>query len=95
MSPGEIFVLQNAGFAPEEIFYIGNNVSCEEMSYCIERGILVSVDSLSQLEQFGRISLGGKVAVRFNPGMGAGHCEKVITAVIRLSLVSSLNFIRK
>ena len=80
MSPGEIFVLQNAGFAPEEIFYIGNNVSCEEMSYCIERGILVSVDSLSQLEQFGRINPGGKVAVRFNPGMGAGHCEKVITA---------------
>jgi len=80
MSPGEIFVLQNAGFAPEEIFYIGNNVSCEEMSYCIERGILVSVDSLSQLEQFGQINPGGKVAVRFNPGMGAGHCEKVITA---------------
>ena len=80
MSPGEIFVLQNAGFAPEEIFYIGNNVSCEEMSYCIERGILVSVDSLSQLEQFGQIDPGGSVAVRFNPGMGAGHCEKVITA---------------
>lgn len=80
MSPGEIFVLQNAGFAPEEIFYIGNNVSCEEMSYCIERGILVSVDSLSQLDQFGQIDPGGKVAVRFNPGMGAGHCEKVITA---------------
>lgn len=80
MSPGEIFVLQNAGFAPEEIFYIGNNVSCEEMSYCIERGILVSVDSLPQLEQFGQINPGGKVAVRFNPGMGAGHCEKVITA---------------
>ena len=80
MSPGEIFVLQNAGFAPEDIFYIGNNVSCEEMSYCIERSILVSVDSLSQLEQFGQINPGGKVAVRFNPGMGAGHCEKVITA---------------
>jgi len=50
------------------------------MSYCIERGILVSVDSLSQLEQFGQIDPGGRVAVRFNPGMGAGHCEKVITA---------------
>lgn len=80
MSPGEIFVLQKAGFAPEEIFYIGNNVSCEEMSYCLDRGILVSVDSLSQLEQFGQINPGGRVAVRFNPGMGAGHCEKVITA---------------
>lgn len=80
MSPGEIFVLQKAGFAPKDIFYIGNNVSCEEMSYCLERGIVVSVDSLSQLEQFGRINPGGRVAVRFNPGMGAGHCEKVITA---------------
>ena len=80
MSPGEIFVLQNSGFSPEDIFYIGNNVSREEMSYCAERGILVSVDSLSQLEQFGKICPGGKVAVRFNPGTGAGHCDKVVTA---------------
>jgi diaminopimelate decarboxylase len=44
----------------KEIFYIGNNVSREEMSCCIERGILVSVDSLSQLEQFGMISPGAE-----------------------------------
>ncbi len=80
MSPGEIFVVERSGFPAEEIFYIGNNVSREEMSYCIERGILVSVDSLSQLEQFGMICPGGSVAIRFNPGMGAGHCDKVITA---------------
>jgi len=80
MSPGEIYLLQKSGFSPKEIFYIGNNVSCEEMSYCIERDILVSVDSLSQLELFGQINPGGKVAVRFNPGIGAGHCDKVITA---------------
>lgn len=80
MSPGEIYLLQRSGFTPKEIFYIGNNVSCEEMSYCIEKDILVSVDSLSQLEQFGQINPGGKVAVRFNPGIGAGHCDKVITA---------------
>ncbi|NLX84722.1 MAG: diaminopimelate decarboxylase, partial [Synergistaceae bacterium] len=70
MSPGEIYLLQRSGFTPKEIFYIGNNVSCEEMSYCIEKDILVSVDSLSQLEQFGQINPGGKVAVRFNPGIG-------------------------
>ncbi len=80
MSPGEIFTLQKAGFAPEEIFYIGNNVSAEEMLYAAERGILVSVDSLSQLETFGKINRGGKVAMRFNPGLGAGHCDKVVTA---------------
>lgn len=80
MSPGEIMVLLKAGFRPEDIFYIGNNVSEEEMKFAIERDVLVSVDSVSQLRQFGRINPGGRVAVRFNPGIGAGHHEKVVTA---------------
>ncbi len=95
MSTGEIYVLLNSGFPPEDIFYIGNNVSREEMSYCVERGILVSVDSLSQLEQFGMISPGGKVAVRFNPGMGAGHCDKVITAGHRTKFGVQSEFCRE
>jgi diaminopimelate decarboxylase len=37
------------------------------------------VDSLSQLELLGQINKGGKVCVRFNPGVGAGHHEKVVT----------------
>jgi len=79
MSPGEIYVLLLAGYKPEEILYISNNVSEEEMRYAIERGIIVSVDSLSQLKMYGRVNPGGKVAVRFNPGVGAGHHEKVVT----------------
>lgn len=80
MSPGEIFLLEKAGFAPSKIFYICNNVSAEEMKYALDRGILISVDSLSQLDLFGRINPGGRVALRFNPGTGAGHHEKVVTA---------------
>jgi len=80
MSPGEIYLLEKAGFEASKIFYIGNNVSAEEMKYALDRGILVSVDSLSQLELLGRINPGGRVALRFNPGNGAGHHEKVITA---------------
>ncbi len=80
MSPGEIYVLEKAGFAPDEIFYISNNVSDEEMMFAIERGIAVSVDSLSQLEKFGKLNPGGNVSVRFNPGLGAGHHKKVVTA---------------
>lgn len=80
MSHGEIFLLEHAGFSGDEIFYIGNNVSADELRYCIDRGILVSADSLSQLESLGRINRGGRVALRFNPGVGAGHCEKVVTA---------------
>jgi diaminopimelate decarboxylase len=80
MSPGEIFVLSEAGFSPAEIFYVGNNVSAAEMLYAIERQITMSVDSISQLRLFGRINPGGKVALRFNPGVGVGHHQKVITA---------------
>ena len=80
MSPGEIYMERMAGFSPEDIFYICNNVSPEEMQYAIDAGVRISVDSLSQLEQFGQLAPGHSVAVRFNPGVGAGHHEKVITA---------------
>ena len=79
MSPGEIYLLEKAGFDHSEMFYISNNVSAEEMRFAIDRGILTSVDSLSQLETYGKINRGGRVAIRFNPGLGVGHCDKVIT----------------
>ncbi|GHV38458.1 diaminopimelate decarboxylase [Clostridia bacterium] len=79
MSPGEITSELAAGFLPEEIFFIANNVSAEEMRFAVERGITVSADSLSQLETFGKINRGGEVSVRINPGIGDGHHEKVIT----------------
>lgn len=80
MSPGEIYVEKMAGFEPHEIFYICNNVSEEEMLYAIKEGVITSVDSLAQLEQYGKLNPGGEVAIRFNPGVGAGHHEKVVTA---------------
>lgn len=79
MSPGELIIEEKAGFAPEQIFYVSNNISPEEMKFVIERGILLSVDSLSQLELYGRLNPGGRIAVRFNTGVGAGHHEKVNT----------------
>jgi diaminopimelate decarboxylase len=80
MSAGEIQLLLHAGYKPEELFFVPNNVSESELKYAVDNGVLVSVDSLSQLELLGKINPGGKAAVRFNPGVGAGHHEKVITA---------------
>lgn len=80
MSPGEIYVLMKAGFPKERIFYVSNNVSDEELRYAIENQIMTSLDSLSQLERFGRLNRGGRCSVRLNPGIGAGHHEKVVTA---------------
>lgn len=80
MSPGEIYLELQAGFKPEQIFFVCNNVSAEEMQFAIDNKVTVSVDSLSQLEMFGKINRGGRVSVRFNGGIGAGHSEKVVTA---------------
>ncbi len=79
MSEGEIRMLEAAGFPYDRIFFVPNNVSREEMKYAIDRGIMTSLDSLSQLEQYGELNPGGKCAVRINPGVGAGHHEKVVT----------------
>jgi diaminopimelate decarboxylase len=79
MSPGEILAEEAAGFLPEEIFFVPNNVSPEEMRFAADRGIMVSVDSLDQLELYGRSDLPRRLAFRLNPGIGAGHSGKVIT----------------
>jgi len=80
MSPGEIYLQQLAGFTSEQIFFIPNNVSVDEMRCAIDRDIMVSVDSLSQLGMYGRINPGGSIAVRFNSSNGLGHHDKVVTA---------------
>lgn len=80
MSPGELHLNQIAGFTPDTILYVCNNVSAEEMQNAVDNNVLVSVDSLSQIDLYGRINPGGKIMVRFNPGIGAGHHQKVITA---------------
>lgn len=80
MSPGEIFVNLMAGYKPQEILYISNNVGEDEFLYAINAGVKVSVDSISQLKKYGRLNPGGEVTFRLNPGIGAGHHEKVKTA---------------
>lgn len=79
MSPGEILFLEKAGYSPEQIFFVPNNVSKEELLFAIDHQVLTSLDSLSQLDLFGQLNPGGRVAIRINPGVGAGHHEKVVT----------------
>ena len=79
MSPGELHLNEMAGFTPAEITYVCNNVSADELKNAAGHGCVVSVDSLSQLDLFGRSVPGGRVMVRFNPGIGAGHNKKVVT----------------
>ncbi len=80
MSAGEIFITMAAGYRPENILYIPNNVSKDEMRYAIDCGVLISLDSLTQLEYYGQINPGGEAIVRINPGIGDGHHKTVVTA---------------
>ncbi len=80
MSIGEVKLLELAGFPADRIFFVPNNVSDEELQYAINRNITVSLDSISQLERFGRLAPGSRCAVRINPGIGAGHSDSVVTA---------------
>lgn len=89
MSVGEIEMLLAAGFPEERIFFIPNNVAPEELEFAIHNGIMTSLDSLAQLELYGQVceqlglneqDRGRHCAVRINPGVGAGHCDKVVTA---------------
>ncbi len=86
MSPGEIFIEMQAGYEAKNIFYISNNATEYELIYALERGIITSLDSLSQLETVGKLhqnktvpNFNGEVAIRINTGVGAGHHEKVVT----------------
>ncbi|MGP1587080.1 MAG: diaminopimelate decarboxylase [Treponemataceae bacterium] len=88
MSLGEIKMLFAAGFPKEKIFFVPNNAGIDELEFAIKNRIMTSLDSLSQLELYGKIcnslqleksDKGRNVAVRINSGIGAGHCEKVIT----------------
>ncbi len=80
VSINEAKILLHAGQAKEKIFFVPNNVSEQELQEAINLGIMTALDSLDQLERYGKLNKGGRCAIRLNPGVGAGHHEKVITA---------------
>ncbi|MDR1946139.1 MAG: diaminopimelate decarboxylase [Desulfovibrio sp.] len=80
MSPGELALLRRAGFSNKDICYVCNNVAGEELAQACRESDHVSVDSVSQIESFGQVNPGGEIMARVNPGIGAGHHDKVVTA---------------
>ncbi|MDR2939704.1 MAG: diaminopimelate decarboxylase [Clostridiales bacterium] len=79
-SIGEMFLLKESGFKGNEIFYVSNNASADEFKYAMENNILISLDSVSQIEKLGRLYPGSEISIRLNPGRGFGHSEVVVTA---------------
>ncbi len=79
VSPGEIFIALKAGFKPEEFLFTPNNPSSEEMKYAIDRNIMVTVGSLSIMEEYAKIGGSKDICIRVNPDIGFGHHGHVIT----------------
>lgn len=81
MSPVELMINKKCGFKNQEILYVCNNITAEEMKLVYESKILICLDSISQVDTWGKQFPGTKIMVRINPGVvGVGHSEKVITS---------------
>ena len=81
MSPGELAIVQKAGFKANEILYVANNISENEMKAVADQNIMMVFDSISQIETYGKMSPNQDIMVRINPGIiGVGHSKQVVTA---------------
>ena len=79
VSPGEVYAALEAGFPSSEILFTANNVSWDEIEYAVSKDVMVNIDSLAYLRQFGERYPGKDICVRINPNVGAGHHNHVIT----------------
>lgn len=79
VSIGEVKTCLKAGIPKEKIMYTGVNVSDQELKEVVESGVMINLDSLSELERLARIKTGIPVSFRVTPGVGSGHGDKVIT----------------
>lgn len=79
VSPEEALIGLVAGARPEQIMFTENNATDAEIDLVMSKNILVNAGSLSRLEKIGAKYPGSKVAVRFNPNVGAASHSTNIT----------------
>lgn len=67
-----------AGYQPEEILYTPNCVGFDEIQKAVDKGVLINIDNLSILEQFGhKYGNSVPVCIRVNPHIMAGGNNKI------------------
>lgn len=76
----EAQLAMRAGFLPNEIMFTPNGVAFGEIQEAVNLGLLINVDNLSALEQFGKTYSGTyPVGLRLNPHIMAGGNLKIST----------------
>lgn len=79
-SINEVKLALYAGFEPHNILYTSNGIGFEEIEEAQSLGVIINIDSLSNLEKFGK-KFGGSypVGVRLRPNIMAGGNLKIST----------------
>lgn len=74
----EVKLALHVGFAPEEIMYTPNCVSFEEIQEAVGCGVMVNIDNIPMLEQFGtHYGNTYPICIRLNPHIMAGGNAKI------------------
>lgn len=63
-TPGDAFCAIAAGVPPEAVVYSGTNLTAEDLSFLIEAGVGLNLDSLDQLRDLVSRRVGGHVGLR-------------------------------
>ncbi len=79
VSVGEVMTCLKAGIPADRIMYTGVNVSDAELKAVTDIGVMINVDSRSELERLAKINKKLPISFRITPGVGSGHSDKVIT----------------
>src|ERR1043165_5453531 len=67
VSPGEIFLARHAGFTSEEIWFTCSNVSDDDLKSIGDERIVVTLNSMSEVDRILGLGLANPVALRVNP----------------------------
>ena len=79
-SINEVKLALHAGFPKERILYTSNGIGFDEIEAARELGVIINIDSLSNLEKFGRkFGHSYPVGVRLRPNIMAGGNLKIST----------------
>ncbi len=79
-SINEVKLALHAGFTPEKILYTSNGIAFSEIEEAKELGVIINIDSLSNLEKFGKkYGHSYPVGIRLRPNIMAGGHLKIST----------------
>lgn len=91
----EVMLGLQADFNPSSIIYTPNCVSMEELEMAVEKGVMVNIDNISILDQFGhKYGSDIPVCIRINPHIMAGGHQHISTGHIDSKFGISIHQLR-